>query len=298
FPPFPSDPSFFFRSFRHIPLQSVPSLLTKPERDAIVTHLDGLFSRNAARKISAPSNLVCLEDPRCLSNTATTSSWPRPVPNTFYFLSIGDDSAPRIPKVLDAFSFKRGYIVAMEKIAAPTLSACNISEEEAVEYAAFAMKWLIDQLPSVPDTSFGSILSKETPVLHCFFKEQEAPYVFSNPDELAEYVLKASKRCRIPPPSSVMEELLASFKQGRYIYHSDIRKENFLLDSDKVWIIDFQHIGVFPEVFQTFSFFNIDMAFAASVGRKLGYQPSSTANAMVRISNVLQQCGGAARLGK
>lgn len=91
---------------------------------------------------------------------------------------------------------------------------------------------------------------------------------------------------------------MASFKGSRHIYHSDIKKENFLLDSNKkVWIIDFQHVGVFPQEFQTYAFFNIGKGFAACVGRKLGYQPSNTAKAMVPISSLLQQFCGNASLG-
>lgn len=93
-----------------------------------------------------------------------------------------------------------------------------------------------------------------------------------------------------------MEEILTSFKKSRCIYHSDIKKENFLLDSNRVCIIDFQHIGVLPQAFQTYASFNVNRPFAASVGRKLGYQPSRTADVMVRISIVLQQSGGTASL--
>ena len=91
---------------------------------------------------------------------------------------------------------------------------------------------------------------------------------------------------------------MTSFKGSSCIYHSDIKKENFLLDSNKkVWIIDFQHVGVLPQEFQTYAFFNINKVFAACVGRKLGYQPSNTAEAMVPISSLLQQHGGNASLG-
>lgn len=93
-----------------------------------------------------------------------------------------------------------------------------------------------------------------------------------------------------------MKKLLTSFKKSRCIYHSDIKKENFLLDSNKVYIIDFQHVGVLSQAFQTYAFFSVNKAFAASVGRKLGYQPSRTVDAMVKISSVLQQCGGTASL--
>lgn len=84
--------------------------------------------------------------------------------------------------------------------------------------------------------------------------------------------------------------------EKRRIYHSDIRKDNFLLDANgTVYIIDFQHIGVLPEVFQTYAFFNIDWAFAEKVGRELGLQPSSSANEIVPISSLLRQMGGNAK---
>ena len=80
--------------------------------------------------------------------------------------------------------------MVIEKIAAPTLSDCGISEEEAVEHAASAVKWLLDQLPWVPDATFGRISSEAAPVWHRFFKDHQAPRAFANPDELAEYVSK------------------------------------------------------------------------------------------------------------
>ncbi|KAF9075062.1 hypothetical protein BDP27DRAFT_1443534 [Rhodocollybia butyracea] len=276
----------------------VPHELAELERDAIITHLHSLVDHHVREEdirsfeFSLPGrpSLFIKSGPDVLVEASTQ--------HFFYLLSNGDESAPRIPKVFDAFYSERGYcFLVMEKVAAPTLSDCEISEEEAVEHAAFAVKWLLDQLTSVPDTCFGRISSEEAPALHRFFKQHDAPYVFANPDKLAEYVSKASKRCRMPPPPSAMEELLASIKATRCIYHCDIKKENFLFGSGKVWIIDFQHIGVFPQVFQTYAFFNIGWAFAASVGRKLGYHPSSSANVMVQISSVLQQIAGAARLG-
>ena len=92
-------------------------------------------------------------------------------------------------------------------------------------------------------------------------------------------------------------QLEACFTE-RSICHSDIWPENFLLDQDKrVWLIDFQHIGVLPAVFQTYAFFNIGQKFASDVGKRLGYQPSDTANTIARASGTLQMCGGDANLG-
>ncbi|KZP19526.1 hypothetical protein FIBSPDRAFT_862667 [Athelia psychrophila] len=276
---------------------SVPHELTKLEREAIVTHLKGLVDAGEEEMRSFDFSLpgrppLFIKHSGDILAEASTQHF-------FHLLANSNESAPRVPKVFDAFSSDEGYrLMVMEKIAAPTLSDCGISEEKAVEHAASAVKWLLDQLPSVPYTSFGRVSSEKAPVWHQFFKEHQAPRAFANPAELTKYVSNASQRCRptaLPSPS-VMEELLASFKASRCIYHSDIKKENFLLESNKVCIIDFQHVGVFPQVFQTYAFFNIGTAFAASVGRKLGYQPSSAADTMVKISNVLQQLGGTASL--
>ncbi|KAG8702417.1 hypothetical protein FRC11_011497 [Ceratobasidium sp. 423] len=76
-------------------------------------------------------------------------------------------------------------------------------------------------------------------------------------------------------------------------YYTDIKPDNFLFKSDglELWIIDFQHISVLPEVFQSYAYFNIGLPFAAEVGKRLKHQPSSKANAMVPISNVIQASG-------
>ncbi|KAJ3532163.1 hypothetical protein NMY22_g7854 [Coprinellus aureogranulatus] len=172
-----------------------------------------------------------------------------------YLLSQKDESAPRIPRVIDRFSHSAYSIIVMEKVDAPPLSKCDISDDEAVEHAAFAVGWLLKQLPSVPEDTFGRPTSDPKALaLHRFFKDHEAPYVFANERMLAEYVLRASKRVRWGGevfPNDV-EEILALFGDPRCIYHSDISKDNFLLDADgTVWIVDFQDIGVLPEIFQT-----------------------------------------------
>ena len=99
------------------------------------------------------------------------------------------------------------------------------------------------------------------------------------------------KSARPSPPD--LETLLTSWTAGRCIYHCDIDQDNFLIDSEgRVCIIDFQHVGVLSEAFQQYAFFNIDKAFAAKVGRKLGYQPYEAVNEMVKVSSLLHQRGG------
>ncbi|KAF9483282.1 hypothetical protein BDN70DRAFT_990467 [Pholiota conissans] len=92
-----------------------------------------------------------------------------------------------------------------------------------------------------------------------FFRDHEAPKAFAN---------------------------FTSWTEGRCIYDCDIDKENFLVDPEgRVYIIDFQYIGVLSEAFQRYAFFNIGKSFAAKVSRRLGYQPSPSPNKMVQVSN-------------
>ncbi|KAJ3506545.1 hypothetical protein NLJ89_g6808 [Agrocybe chaxingu] len=274
---------------------SVPHELNIDEHKAIIAHLKSLEESDSGEEGMRcfPLNLPG-RPPLFIKHCDYDILAEATTQNFFHLLAKDDASAPRIPRVLDAFSSDEGDCFAvMEKIDAQTLGDCGIPEAEAVDLAAFAVKWLQDQLPSVPDTVFGRISSEEeAPVWHQFFKDHQAPGAFANPKVLAEYVSEASQRCRLKERRLSTDQVLDSFGDDRRIYHSDIKKENFLLNSKGVWIIDFQHIGVLPQVFQTYAFFNTGEPFAAKVGRKLGYQPSRTANAMVPISGVLQQCGG------
>jgi hypothetical protein len=169
----------------------VPHELTKLEREAIVTHFKGLWNNDPANMQFFEFNLpgrckLFIKYSDDILAEASTQHF-------FHCLANGNESAPRIPRVFDAFCSEEGHcLMAMEKIVAPTLSDSDVSEEEAVEYAASAVKWLLDQLPYVPDTSFGRISSEVTPVWHQFFKDHRAPRAFGNSNELTEYVLKVS----------------------------------------------------------------------------------------------------------
>src|SRR5260221_11897292 len=107
----------------------------------------------------------------------------------FYKLAQDDPLAPLIPRVFDAFCSAEGFcFLAMPKIDALTLKASSIEEEEAVGYAASAVRWLLNQTPFVPTWVFGRISSDKTPVWHQFFKEHRAPIAFDNADTLLSYV--------------------------------------------------------------------------------------------------------------
>ncbi|KAI6135451.1 hypothetical protein EDD17DRAFT_1511658 [Pisolithus thermaeus] len=107
-------------------MRQVKVELTTLKREAVVTHLNGL--------VDAGEESMRSDD--ILSEASTQ--------HFFHLLANSDKSASRVPKVFDAFSSHKGYcLMVMEKIAGPTLSDCGVSEEEAVEHAASAVKWIL-----------------------------------------------------------------------------------------------------------------------------------------------------------
>lgn len=103
----------------------------------------------------------------------------------FYTLSIRDESAPRVAKVIDAFRENGVDFLVMEKIEARTLKECGLSDDQITEHAASAVCWLFDQASKVPPTAFGRISSYPAPIVHRFFKDHDAPRVFTDSDDLA-----------------------------------------------------------------------------------------------------------------
>lgn len=175
-----------------IVLQSVPHELSKDEREQIVAHLNDLEAsgtnvwkmRFLEYTLPGRPKLFIKLDPDVVAEASTQ--------HFFYLCAQGDNSAPGIPKVFDAFYSAPGYhIMVMEKIDAPNLEDCQLSEDAAVKHAAFAVGWLLDQLPSIPSSCFGKIASKPGAVAkHPFFQDHEAPKPFSGPEDLAGYMSK------------------------------------------------------------------------------------------------------------
>ncbi|KAJ3530289.1 hypothetical protein NMY22_g8637 [Coprinellus aureogranulatus] len=263
----------------------VPHELTELERDAVVAHLkclreSGVRSQDLRTfECSLPGKppLFVKQAPDVLAEASTQ--------HFFHVLSNADKTAPGVPKVFDAFVSQDGAaFMVMEKVEAPTLSECGISEEEAIEHAAFAVKWLLDQLPSVPKECFGRISSEAVPAMHTFFQDHQAPRIY-DPDSLARLCMNAVSLSTFIVGR---KEFLEPFKESRAIYHADIKKDNFLLDSSgKVYIIDFQHIGVFPEVFQNYAFFASREPLGREFARKLGYEPSKDLNLMGKFASTI-----------
>ncbi|GJJ09763.1 hypothetical protein Clacol_003987 [Clathrus columnatus] len=271
------------------PLLTIPNELTQTERERIVEHFKNIpreerFNTNHFDIDLEGRPTFFVKHGLDVLDEASTQFF-------FYTLAQKDESAPRIPKVYGAFQDSYLFFV-MEKIELPTLSTCEISEDDRVKSAASAVKWLLAQLPSVPTSIFGRISSEPSCVRHHFFKDHEAPVCFAHADALTKYVNKAFSRCPGKPKRTV------SFSDELAIFHSDIRKDNFLHDikTGETWIVDFQDIGVLPEPFQTYAFFNTGNRFAAAVGRHLGYQPSDIANLLTYASGLLQIMGGGATL--
>lgn len=275
-------------SFCNGSLPPRPSELLPHERRTIFNHFTDLLDSEQDTRLFEvnlsrwPNPLVVKQGNDILSEADTQVF--------FYTRADGDNSAPRIPKVVDAFVEECFCFMVMEKISGLRLS--DISDEDdddTIELAAAAVKWLSSQLPWIPKACFGRISSTYDPVWHPFFKDHRAPSHFADAKSLVVYVAEVSKRCR-----SKLAFNTTNFGND-CIYHADITKDNFLLNSGRICIVDFQHIGVLPEIFQIYAFFNNDSTFAQNVGKRLGFWPSTDADSMVAISAVLQQSGGKGR---
>ena len=72
----------------------------------------------------------------------------------------------------------------------PTLSACDITEDDAVQSVAPAIKWLLAQINSIPTSIFGGISSELARVCNQFFKDHRAPVPFVNAQAVTKYVTK------------------------------------------------------------------------------------------------------------
>ncbi|KAI6118479.1 hypothetical protein EDD16DRAFT_982358 [Pisolithus croceorrhizus] len=157
---------------------------------------------------AGPEPLIIKQSDDILSEASTQ--------HFFHLLANSDKSASRVPKVFDAFSSHKGYcLMVMEKIAGPTLSDCGVSEEEAVEHAASAVKWILS--------------SEVAPVSQLCRKSAQ-------------------------PSASVLKELLTLFQEESShlpLRHQERGLPARL--ERKVCIIDFQYVGVLPQAFQTYS---------------------------------------------
>jgi hypothetical protein len=69
--------------------------------------------------------------------------------------------------------------------------------------------------------------------------------------------------------------------------------DNFLVDDqDRVWMIDFQHVGVLPLPFRQYALYNIGNPFAIAVGRLLNIEPYDDDRKMVRAAAIIKMSAG------
>ncbi|KIY63819.1 hypothetical protein CYLTODRAFT_438417 [Cylindrobasidium torrendii FP15055 ss-10] len=277
---------------------STPSKLSEVEQAVIINKLSELQKSGYGHQgrhfflISLPNRPTLFVKHSVDGDAFTEAS----TQTFFHARSKADGSTPRVAQVLDVFNTDEGdYFLVMENVEGKTLDSPEIPLNQAVEYAATAVQWLQAQLPSVPDTLFGRISSypKEIPVWHPFFKDHRAGRVFTDASDLAASIAQVSKCCRQKQDRLSADEVLKLFGKPRQICHGDITLENFLVDADGVvWIVDFQHISVLPEVFQSYACFNNGGSFAAQVGKRLNQKPASEADSLVVISGVVQATFG------
>ncbi|KAF7307434.1 hypothetical protein MIND_00537800 [Mycena indigotica] len=212
------------------------------------------------------------------------------------------NSTPRVPRVYHVLYDKPTYyyLLVMEKIPWPTIEACtDLPDEYTVPRVAAAVKWLFDQTPYVPPSLFGRIsvpLEGERPLVwHRFFKDHEPSLAFVHAEALSKYVtaiLSRYSRRRPFRPVSFADE-------PNVIYHSDVRKPNFLIDRDtgQICIIDFQHIGIFPQSFRTYGLLHYTDPLAAAVREALGLEITDTIRSMCTAAGCLVMTGGAPTFG-
>lgn len=193
----PSSPPFLFflppplyAVSNDISLQIVPDLLSQPERDEIVNFFKSLSSAQTRNTnhfdINFPGKptLFVKYGDNDLLDEASTQSF-------FCALSKKDPSAPRIPAVYNAFCGEGYYFLVMEKIDLPTLKSCDfIPDDHATQCVAPAVKWLLEQMPSVPSAIFGRISNRRACVWHPFFKDHEAPVPFVDSKAVTKYINK------------------------------------------------------------------------------------------------------------
>ncbi|KAJ7326363.1 hypothetical protein DFH08DRAFT_337999 [Mycena albidolilacea] len=101
------------------------------------------------------------------------------------------------------------------------------------------------------------------------------------------YALSRLPRRSQPPPIDFTSVPLA-------IYHSDISMGNFLLDpaTQRVWLINFEHVGAFSLPFRAFALYNTGSAFAvAGCGDAARRRAGKTLTSIVHAANSLRMCG-------
>lgn len=125
-------------------LQTLPHELTSDEHLVIATELQRLEASASGEQGIRVFELSLPGRPPLFIKRGDNDPYAEASTQMFFHaLAKNDGSTPRIPRVFDVFNTEEGnYFLVMEKVEAKTLDCCGIPEEEAVQLAAFAVKWL------------------------------------------------------------------------------------------------------------------------------------------------------------
>lgn len=196
-----------------------------------------------------------------------------------YEQSVRDPTAaPRLPLVYDSFEIGRvGYrsareYVVMEYIEAPTVEYWLEKRPDMAESlhdkVAEAVRWILN-CPLPPEPRFGPV--GRGPAWHRVFADHLAPLEFDSVDAVQRYFNKALNQ--FTPKRA--ERLTVDFSNEQVcFYHSDIRPSNFHYDpeTEKVTIVDLQHVGMGPKSFASYPFHvphHVDYEFHQAIAARI-----------------------------
>lgn len=183
---------------------------------------------------------------------------------------------PRISKVIHHFTDQNMMYMVMEHI---TLTDTSPDPTKIAE----ALRWL-SEVPAPPDHVFGPLGGGV--IRHSFFKDYEAPLVFSSIEALERYIEKAgtylSKLRRTP-----LERVSLSGERLMFT-QPDMHPSNFGVDEHgNTVLMDFGEIAMLPESFVAFTLASYESQAASATARSIGLSRRSHLRSMAVIASVL-----------
>ncbi|KAJ7334139.1 hypothetical protein DFH08DRAFT_880284 [Mycena albidolilacea] len=171
----------------------------------------------------------------------------------------------------------------------------------ALEKMAAVVAWLLE-CPLPEGDGIGSVGGGH--IQHSFSYVQNAPVPFVNAVALEKYINKVRFYCLLFEFVFFSQALsrLSGGAGGRQINiqneehifcHSDISLDNFFYDaeSDRVWMIDFQHVNILPRSFFSFHLHASHWGgeFADDVASKLNFPRSPQLNVLEVAADIILQ---------
>lgn len=183
---------------------------------------------------------------------------------------------PRISKVIHHFTDQNMMYMVMEHI---TLTDTSPDPTKIAE----ALRWL-SEVPAPPDHVFGPLGGGV--IRHSFFKDYEAPLVFSSIEALERYIEKAGtylSKLRTTPLERV------SLSGERLMFtQPDMHPSNFGVDEHgNTVLMDFGEIAMLPESFVAFTLASYESQAASATARSIGLSRRSHLRSMAVIASVL-----------